>query len=50
MQYYILKLASQPCVEDDNYDFDDCLRQDLESEANCQLLWHGEIYRQGKQM
>ena len=48
MQYEKLSLASQPFVEDVNYDFGDCLEQHLESEAICRLLWHEEIYGQSK--
>lgn len=44
IQHEKLNLDTQPCVTDETYRFDNCLRLHLESKAGCRLPWHEKIY------
>lgn len=44
VQHEKLNQVSQPCIEEETYNFGECLRLHLESKANCRLPWHEQIY------
>ena len=47
IQHEKLNLNRRPCVENENFNFGDCLRGYIETAVQCRLPWHQEILENG---